>query len=64
VHNLDSPAHHPGIGISNAIQGDSRSVSLQIGNKVFTTKKGFDFGSLPPELREKIILMALEESKE
>lgn len=53
-----------GIGISNAIQGDSSSVSFQVGKKVFTTKKKFNFESLPLELRQRIILMAMEESKE
>jgi len=53
-----------GIGVTNAIQGDSSSVSFQIGNRVFTNKKKFNFGSLPPELRQKIILMAMEGSKE
>jgi hypothetical protein len=53
-----------GLGLSNAFQGDSSSVSLQIGNKVFTSKKSCNLDTLPAELRIKIILMALEESKE
>lgn len=53
----------PGLGLTNALQGDSSSVSLQIGNKVFTTKKSCNLSTLPPELRLRIILMALEESK-
>lgn len=52
-----------GIGITNAIQGDSSAVSFQIGGRVFTSKKQFNFGSLPYELRERIILMAMEDSK-
>jgi hypothetical protein len=52
------------VGISNALQGDSSSVSFQIGKKVFTNKKPFNFGSLPPELRQTIILLAMEASKE
>ncbi|KAK4688322.1 hypothetical protein P7C73_g1803, partial [Tremellales sp. Uapishka_1] len=52
-----------GLGISNAIQGDSSSVSFQIGKKVFTTSKGFNLMSLPYEIRRKILLMALTESK-
>lgn len=56
-------AHPTGIGITNAIQGDSSTVSLQIGRKVFTNKKKFNFGHLPPELRRRIILLAMESSK-
>ncbi|CDZ96187.1 hypothetical protein [Phaffia rhodozyma] len=51
------------IGISNAVQGTSSSVSIQIGKKVFTNNKGFNLSGLPYELREKILLMALDESK-
>lgn len=51
-----------GTGIFNAIQGDSSSVSFQIGKKVFSTRKGFDLGSLPPELRLRIMLIALQDS--
>ncbi|KAI9639876.1 uncharacterized protein MKK02DRAFT_40205 [Dioszegia hungarica] len=51
-----------GIGISNAIQGDHSNVSFQIGGKVFTSRKSFDLGSLPPELRVRILLDALQES--
>lgn len=52
-----------GIGISNAIQGDSSSVSFRIGGKVFSTRESFNFTGLPIEVRQRIIHMALNESK-
>jgi hypothetical protein len=51
------------LGISNSIQGDSSSISLQLGKKVFSTHRGFPLTQLPYELREEILLMALEESR-
>jgi hypothetical protein len=56
-------ANMTGIGISNAVQGTSSNVTLQIGGKVFTTRKKFNFLDLPPELRERIVLLALDTSK-
>jgi len=52
-----------GLGITNALQGDSSSVSFQIGKKVFSSKKPCNLDVLPPEIRARIIEMALEESK-
>jgi len=52
-----------GLGITNALQGDSSSVSFQIGKKVFSTKKPCNLDVLPPEIRARIIAMALEDSK-
>lgn len=52
-----------GIGISNAIQGDASSISFQIGGKVFSSRKSFNFNNLPSELRIRIIEEALEESR-
>lgn len=52
------------LGITNAIQGTSSSVTFQIGNRVYTSSKGFPFQELPEEIREEIILIALEGSKE
>lgn len=52
------------LGITNAFQGTESNISLQIGNKVFMTNKTFPFEDLPPEIREMIMLMALEMSKE
>jgi hypothetical protein len=76
------------LGISNSIQGDHSSISLQLGKKVgeanvipltllssdlvlpdcaltqvFSNHQGFPLTQLPYELREEIILMALEESR-
>jgi hypothetical protein len=52
------------LGITNAVQGTSSSVTFQIGSHVYTSAKGFPLHRLPPEIREEIILMALEASKE
>lgn len=64
-HSREAPVDESsaGIGVSNALQGDSSSISFQIGSKVFTNAKGFPLGQLPFELRELIVLMALEESR-
>lgn len=51
------------MGISNTLQSTSSSFSIQLGGRVFTTNKGFPLPHLPYELRIKIILMALEESR-
>lgn len=52
-----------GIGVSNALQSTDSSVTFQLGKYVFSTNKGFRLTDLPYELREKIILMALAESR-
>ncbi|GHJ89606.1 hypothetical protein NliqN6_6008 [Naganishia liquefaciens] len=52
------------LGITNAVQGTSSSVTFQIGRHVYTSAKPFPLHKLPPEIREEIILMALEVSKE
>jgi hypothetical protein len=52
-----------GVGVSNAIQGTSSNVTLQIGGKVFSTRKKFNFMDLSYDLRLRIILLALEGSK-
>lgn len=54
----------PALGITNAVQGTSSSVTFQIGSHVYTSAKPFPLHKLPPEVREEIILMALEGSKE
>ncbi|KAL7412484.1 hypothetical protein BDY24DRAFT_107164 [Mrakia frigida] len=51
------------LGISNVAQSSSSSISFQVGKHVFSTNKGFPMPYLPYELRSKIILMALEESR-
>ena len=51
------------VGLTNTFQSTSSSFSLQLGSHVYTTNKGFPLPQLPYELRAKIILMALEESR-
>jgi hypothetical protein len=51
------------VGLSNVAQSSKSTVSFQIGRRVFTTSSSFPLHHLPYELREKIILMALEASR-
>jgi hypothetical protein len=51
------------MGVVNAAQAESSGWTLKIGNKIFSTAKPFRFNELPFELREEIILLALEDSK-
>lgn len=51
------------VGVSNALHADTSSVTLQLGKFVFSTSKGFRLNDLPFELRERILLLALQESR-
>ncbi|KZO98400.1 hypothetical protein CALVIDRAFT_562306 [Calocera viscosa TUFC12733] len=51
------------VGLANASQADKSSFSLTIGNRVYSNAEPFRFQYLPFELREEILLYALEASR-
>ncbi|KZT55941.1 hypothetical protein CALCODRAFT_484371 [Calocera cornea HHB12733] len=51
------------VGLANASQADRSSFSLTIGNRVFSNAEPFPFLYLPFELREQILLYALDASR-
>ncbi|EJU01912.1 hypothetical protein DACRYDRAFT_116333 [Dacryopinax primogenitus] len=51
------------VGLANASQADKSSFSLTIGSHVYSNAEPFSFPYLPYELREEIILLALDASR-